>query len=98
MNISFPIGENCILDRNPLRIGIRDTFGRNHWAPVKDLKKAHRDYFVLAVPKVRTAGSLIRCTEVKLEAVLGQKNGWRILWLLSGVYRGFLRLFSRPSP
>ena len=44
MRISFPIEENCILDRNPLRIGIRDTFGRNHWASVKNLKKALRDY------------------------------------------------------
>ena len=42
--LSFPVGEKCILDQNPLRIGVRDSFGRNHWASVKDLKKAHRKY------------------------------------------------------
>jgi hypothetical protein len=44
MMISFPIEENCILDQHPLRIGLRDTYGRAHWVPVKDLKKAQRDY------------------------------------------------------
>ena len=42
--LSFPVGEKCILDQNPLRIGVRDSYGRNHWASIKDLKKAHREY------------------------------------------------------
>jgi hypothetical protein len=44
MSVSFPLEKNCILDQNPLRIGVRDAYRRNHWAPAKDLEEAHRKY------------------------------------------------------
>jgi hypothetical protein len=38
------IRGRCILEKNPLRIGVRDTFGRIHWAPREDLKRVMREY------------------------------------------------------
>jgi len=31
--------EECLLDANPLRIGVQDWLARMHWAPKKDLEK-----------------------------------------------------------
>jgi hypothetical protein len=41
---SIPIVENFFMDQNPLRIGIRDSFNRIHWAPKEDLKETQRVY------------------------------------------------------
>jgi hypothetical protein len=43
IDITFPIDQNCLLDVRPLRIGVRDSFGRIHWASKRDLIKAHHD-------------------------------------------------------
>ena len=43
IGITFPIGQNCLLDESPLRIGVQDSFGRIHWAPRRDLVKSRRD-------------------------------------------------------
>jgi hypothetical protein len=44
VNITFPVNQNCLLDTKPVRIGVRDSFGRIHWAPKRDLILAHRDW------------------------------------------------------
>jgi hypothetical protein len=44
MQFIFPYQKECFLANMPKRIGIRDSFGRMHWAPRKDLKSALRDY------------------------------------------------------
>ncbi|MGA8659071.1 MAG: hypothetical protein WB586_23320 [Chthoniobacterales bacterium] len=44
ITITFPTDENCLLDTPPLRIGVQDSFGRIHWAPKRDLTKAHHDW------------------------------------------------------
>jgi hypothetical protein len=44
ISIEVPNFNECILDKKPLRIGVRDTFGRIRWAPGKDLKKIQREY------------------------------------------------------
>ena len=40
----LPNSNECVLDKKPRRIGIRDTFGRVSWVPRKDLKKVQREY------------------------------------------------------
>jgi hypothetical protein len=55
-NIRVPNFNECILDKKPLRIGVRDTFGRIHWAPAKDLKRVQREY-ALGEPKPRDASA-----------------------------------------
>lgn len=36
--------KNCFLKENYTHIGIRDSFGRVHWANKKDLKMAYKSY------------------------------------------------------
>jgi hypothetical protein len=40
---TFPITPDCFLDRPVLKIGIRDSFGRMHWAPKSDISRARSD-------------------------------------------------------
>ena len=42
--IIFPYKEGCFLADRPRRIGITDSFGRTHWAPLRELKRGHRQY------------------------------------------------------
>lgn len=44
VNILIPNRDECILDKNPLAIGIRDSFGRVRWAPTEDLKRVQREH------------------------------------------------------
>jgi hypothetical protein len=44
ITITFPTDKNCLLDAPPLRIGVQDSFGRIHWAPKRDVRKAQRDW------------------------------------------------------
>lgn len=44
ISIIFPYDEECFLAKVPKRIGINDSFGRTHWAPRRELKRAHRQY------------------------------------------------------
>jgi hypothetical protein len=44
IGIMLPNSDECVLDKKPSRIGIRDTFGRVRWVPRKDLKKVQREY------------------------------------------------------
>jgi hypothetical protein len=41
--LTFPITPDCFLDRPVLRIGIRDSFGRMHWAPKSDIDRARKE-------------------------------------------------------
>jgi hypothetical protein len=40
----FPYKQECLLAETPKRIGISDSFGRMHWAPRRELKRAIRQY------------------------------------------------------
>ena len=42
--IMFSYKQECLLAEMPKRIGISDTFGRMHWAPRRELKRAIRQY------------------------------------------------------
>src|SRR5271166_1163801 len=42
--IMLPNAKECVLDKKPRRIGIRDTFARVRWAPRKDLDQVQREY------------------------------------------------------
>ncbi len=44
VSIIFPYNQECFLANVPKRIGISDSFGRTHWAPRRELKRAHRQY------------------------------------------------------
>jgi hypothetical protein len=44
VSIIFPYNQDCLLANVPMRIGISDSFGRTHWAPRRELKRAHRQY------------------------------------------------------
>jgi hypothetical protein len=43
VSIIFPYNEECLLANVPRRIG-SDSFGRTHWAPRRELKRAHKEY------------------------------------------------------
>ena len=45
VNLSFPYNEDAFLSENPRRVGIRDTFGRMHWASRKSLREAKKHFF-----------------------------------------------------
>lgn len=61
VSIGIPNLTECCLDKNPLRIGIRDSFGRVRWAPRKDLKRVQKEYALekqkASGPSARPAGS-----------------------------------------
>jgi hypothetical protein len=40
--LTFPIADKCFLDDALFRIGIRDSFGRIHWAPKKQIRQARQ--------------------------------------------------------
>ena len=42
--IVFPYNQECLLAKVPKRIGISDSFARNHWAPRREMKRAFRQY------------------------------------------------------
>ena len=44
VSIIFPYNEGCLLAKVPKRIGINDSLGRTHWAPCREVKRAHRQY------------------------------------------------------
>jgi hypothetical protein len=54
VSIGIPNSSECCLDKDSRRIGIRDTFGRIHWALTKDLKRVKREY---AAGKQKPAGT-----------------------------------------
>jgi hypothetical protein len=41
--VTFPITNKTFLDEPIFGIGIKDSFGRVHWAPRKDIRKARKD-------------------------------------------------------
>jgi hypothetical protein len=41
--VTFPIHARCFLDEELFRVGIRDSFGRIHWAPKKDVYRARQN-------------------------------------------------------
>ena len=41
----FNLKEDAFLSLDPTHIGVRDTFGRMHWASKKSLEKAKKDFF-----------------------------------------------------
>jgi hypothetical protein len=41
--LTFPITSDCFLDGSILKIGIRDSFGRMHWAPKNDISRARSE-------------------------------------------------------
>src|SRR5260370_19456107 len=41
--LTFPITDDCFLDRPVRRIGVRDSFGRVSWAPRRDLRQARKN-------------------------------------------------------
>jgi hypothetical protein len=43
MAVDLPAND-CVLDCQPLRIGVEDWSGRKHWAPKEDLEEAQRNY------------------------------------------------------
>jgi hypothetical protein len=57
VSIVIPNSSECCLDKDSRRIGIRDTFGRIHWAPTKDLKRVKRDYIAGKQKPAGTASS-----------------------------------------
>ena len=40
----FSLKKDAFLSLNPTHVGIRDTFGRMHWASRKSLKKTKKDF------------------------------------------------------
>ena len=40
ITLLFPYEKDCVLSRAPTHVGIQDTFGRTHWAPKRDTKRA----------------------------------------------------------
>jgi hypothetical protein len=45
VNQFFPCNDESFLSIDPTHIGLRDTFGRMHWASNKSLKQAKKDFF-----------------------------------------------------
>lgn len=41
----FSYKEDAFLSLNPTHVGVRDTFGRVHWASKKSLKEAKKNFF-----------------------------------------------------
>ena len=44
VDLIFPFDADCMLSKQPSRVGLRDNFGRDHWVPRKSLKLAQDDY------------------------------------------------------
>jgi hypothetical protein len=44
IQLVFSYHQECFLAEKPKRVGIYDSFGRTHWAPRRDLKRALREY------------------------------------------------------
>jgi hypothetical protein len=45
IDLIFPFEkDSSILAQSPTRVGLRDYFGRDHWAPKKSLRRAQADY------------------------------------------------------
>jgi hypothetical protein len=44
VKIVFPHAPHTFLGNNPSRVGIKDSFGRTHWARRKDLRRACRQH------------------------------------------------------
>jgi hypothetical protein len=40
---TFPIADDCFLDRPVCRVGVRDSFCRVNWAPRRDVRQARRN-------------------------------------------------------
>lgn len=43
-NLFLDFNKGCFLSEPFTHIGISDSFGRTHWAPKKDVRKARREY------------------------------------------------------
>ena len=43
-NFVFPYNNESFLKDNFLQVGVADGFGRIHWAPRRDLRKARKKY------------------------------------------------------
>jgi hypothetical protein len=44
INLIFPYDRDCFLDSRPTHIGVNDSFGRAHWAPRRQVRKAIAEY------------------------------------------------------
>ncbi len=42
--ILLPYRDDCFLSRRHARVGLGDSFGRSHWAPKKQLRRAEATY------------------------------------------------------
>lgn len=51
--LRFWAGENSFIGEEIDRVGVIDTFGRNHWSTKKQVKKVQAEYF-----RMREAGTL----------------------------------------
>ncbi len=44
VDLIFPFEKDSLLAQHPFRVGLRDYFGRDHWAPRKLLKRAQAEH------------------------------------------------------
>ena len=45
ITVLFPHVKDAFLARKPARVGLKDSFGRLHWATRKNINRAIKDYF-----------------------------------------------------
>jgi hypothetical protein len=44
VDLIFPYDRDCFLKLRPTQVGLRDSFGRYHWAPRRQVRRAITDY------------------------------------------------------
>ncbi len=44
VDLIHPFEKDCVFLHRPTRVGLRDNFGRDHWAPRKLLRRAQACY------------------------------------------------------